>query len=278
MNTYEAKKQLRIERLEKAGRLAKELSERLHSTARSMAEVIPFGQPILVGHHSERGDRAYRSRIQRRFEKSFELADKAAYYARRAESARLNSNISSDDPEAIFKIEEKIARLEKFQDIMKKVNVLIRKFNFDYEIINGRSALIQNEKVQECIKAIIEAGLLKENTAIEIVKPDFCGRVGFASYSLTNNNANISRLKKRIEELTAKRGQETSEQEIDGVKVVKNVEENRLQMFFDGKPSEEKRKQLKSYGFRWSPSNGCWQAFLNNRADYLIQSITGKAV
>lgn len=34
-----------------------------------------------------------------------------------------------------------------------------------------------------------------------ILQPDFCGRVGYADYELTNNNANIRRMKQRLEQL-----------------------------------------------------------------------------
>ena len=47
-------------------------AESSHARARERASVIPFGQPILVGHHSEGRDRNYRADISRDFERSFE--------------------------------------------------------------------------------------------------------------------------------------------------------------------------------------------------------------
>lgn len=38
-------------------------SDRLYSSATDMASVIPMGQPILIGHHSEKRDRRYREKI-----------------------------------------------------------------------------------------------------------------------------------------------------------------------------------------------------------------------
>lgn len=256
MNNYEAKKQRRIERLERAARLTREMSDKLHASARKMAEFIPFGQPILVGHHSERGDRAYRSRIQRRFEKSFELSDKAEYYARRAASARDNSAISSDDPEAVFKLEEKVRGLEKMQETMKTINKIIRKFD------------VKDESQREiCFNEIMKTGLFKkEESARKLLSPDCFGGYGFAKFNLTNNNATIRTAKKRIEELKAKRSQVTTDETFGDIRIVRNFEENRLQIFFPGKPADDIRAKLKSWGFRWSPFNGCWQAFLNNRA------------
>lgn len=65
---------------------------------------------------------------------------------------------------------------------------------------------------------------------------------------------------------------ETKEVEYqNGVKVVENVEENRLQVFFPGKPDEETRTKIKRAGFRWSPTNGCWQAYLTNNSRWNLK-------
>lgn len=59
---------------------------------------------------------------------------------------------------------------------------------------------------------------------------------------------------------------ESEESEINGVRIVKNHSADRLQLFFDGKPSSEIILKLKANAFRWSPSNGCWQRQLTNNA------------
>ncbi|MBD4157523.1 DUF3560 domain-containing protein, partial [Xanthomonas citri pv. citri] len=53
MNSYEAKLEARRERLLTRAQEANKNADSLHKKARSMAGAIPFGQPILVGHHSE---------------------------------------------------------------------------------------------------------------------------------------------------------------------------------------------------------------------------------
>ena len=47
----------------------------------------------------------------------------------------------------------------------------------------------------------------------ELRKPDFCGRVGFPSYMLTNNNQNIHRVENRLKALKAAKEQENTESE-----------------------------------------------------------------
>jgi len=70
-------------------------ADSLYNSAKKMASFIPMGQPILVGHHSEKGHRRYRGKIHDKFGKSFEKRDKAEYYADKAESIverRLNNH------------------------------------------------------------------------------------------------------------------------------------------------------------------------------------------
>ena len=42
-----------------------------------------------------------------------------------------------------------------------------------------------------------------------------------------------------------------------------NMEDNRIQIFFDEKPEEDTRQELKSNGFKWAPSKNAWQRQLN---------------
>ena len=85
---------------------------------------------------------------------------------------------------------------------------------------------------------------------------------------MTNNNAEIRRLKKRIEELSIAKETDYVGWEFEGGEVVPNKENCRLQIFFDEKPDEEKRSALKMRGFHWSPTEGAWQRQLNSNAIY----------
>ena len=77
----------------------------------------------------------------------------------------------------------------------------------------------------------------------------------YASYQLSNYSAEINRLKKSIESLERREETGFVGWQFKGGEAVANQEENRLQLLFDEKPSEEQRSKLKSWGFRWSPSN-----------------------
>lgn len=156
--------------------------------------------------------------------------------------------ISSDDPQAVEKLEAKLATLEKHQEMMKAANAAIRM----KDPAKGDAKLA-------------ELGYTPEDIA-KLRAPDFCGRIGYPAYELQNNNANIRRIRGRIAELK-KRTENTPEGwEFDGGRVVVSTAENRLQIIFDGKPDADIRTELKGEGFRWAPSQGAWQRQLTDNA------------
>lgn len=156
--------------------------------------------------------------------------------------------ISSDDPQAVEKLEAKLAALEKHQEMMKAANAAIRM----KDPAKGDAKLA-------------ELGYTPEDIA-KLREPDFCGRIGYPAYALQNNNANIRRIRGRIAELK-KRTESTPEGwEFDGGRVVVNTTENRLQVIFDGKTDADVRTELKGEGFRWAPSQGAWQRQLTDNA------------
>ena len=107
-SNFEERKQARIERYKELSVKNENKSSELFAQQRKMASVIPMGQPILIGHHSEKGHRSLLNRIDNTMRKSVQASDKAEYYADKANAAENNIAIFSDDPEAIRKLKEKI--------------------------------------------------------------------------------------------------------------------------------------------------------------------------
>lgn len=160
--------------------------------------------------------------------------------------------VSSDDPDAIKKIQAKIDERVKLQERMKKVNAFYRK----HKTVKGCPDLTPQQ---------IEKLMNDKETSWrgEHWRP-------FAEYQLSNNNAEINRLKKRIKSLEAKESHDFWEGEIDGVRVEADRDDNRYKLYFEGKPDEEMRSKLRSNGFKWSPKNQCWQRQLNANAEHAI--------
>jgi Domain of unknown function (DUF3560) len=241
MNRYEFKQARRRERLlARAQRMTAE-SSAAYKHAQAMASAIPFGQPILVGHHSERRDRRYRERIHRTYGKAFALSDAAESAERRA-AAVGSGGISSDDPDAVEKLRAQLVQLEQWQETMRKANACVRK--------NNRGGLVKLG--------------FDEARAAQLFEKDFAGRVGFADYQLKNNNANIRRIKARIAELSVQAQRVDHEEEAGGLTIRHDTTENRVMLLFAAKPAQRVRDLLKRWGFRWSPTNGAWQRQLNN--------------
>lgn len=131
--TYRERREAKAERLRgwAASREAKAAAELARATERASA--IPFGQPILVGHHSEGRDRNYRAKISRGFERSFEHANKAADMSRRADGieAAADRAIYSDDVDAVDRLRERVAELEHERNRWKAYNAACRAGDVD---------------------------------------------------------------------------------------------------------------------------------------------------
>jgi len=157
--------------------------------------------------------------------------------------------ISADDPQAVQKLEKKLESLEKSQETMKAVNAYYRK----HKTLDGCPHLPPEEL--EKLKADMASSWHLED------KP-------FATWALSNNSAEIRRVKDRIKSLSQQKEIGFVGWEFDGGKVEANIEANRLQIFFEDKPDEATREALKSNGFRWSPKAGAWQRQLTSNAYY----------
>ncbi|MDR3414932.1 MAG: DUF3560 domain-containing protein [Nevskia sp.] len=130
MNSYEQKQEARRERLLARAAKLRAAAQRLTQRASQRAAMIPVGQPILIGHHSERRDRNFRNRISRAFEKAVELDNLAHAAAARADGVG-RSGVSSDDPDAIAKLREQVGKLEQVQERMKAANRALRRGDDD---------------------------------------------------------------------------------------------------------------------------------------------------
>jgi hypothetical protein len=260
MNAYEEKRQARIERLQDAAERKAKESTAAYERSRKMASAIPFGQPIHVGHYSEKGDRSYRAKIGRLMDKSCELGAESKELAARAEAAEANDAISSDDPEAVVKLKVKLAGMKAQQALGKAANAAHKKFLKD--------------------PASLDAANLPDKTkeTIRNYKPAYSWEPHpMPPYWFSNLGANIRRVEQRIKQLESQVDRTAAEPvEADWGRLVENVEANRLQMFFPGKPSEAIRACLKSHGFRWAPSEGAWQRQLHNGSKYAAECVIKK--
>ena len=126
MNRKE-KQQARAERYEELARKAETQSTQAWEKSHEMVSHIPMGQPILVGHHSERGHRRLLDRSWNKMGESVKLGEKADYYRQKAEAAANNDAIYTGDDDAEERLKEKIAKLEQLQEQRRTKSSVTRK-------------------------------------------------------------------------------------------------------------------------------------------------------
>ncbi|MBR0491569.1 MAG: DUF3560 domain-containing protein [Clostridia bacterium] len=137
---YEDRRQRRIERYEELSKKANEEAEaRSNSSANRILSLTP-GQPILIGHHSEKKHRRLIEKAHNDIKKSIELSDKSEYYKGKAESVSNSKAIYDDDPMAIQKLRNKLERLEN-----ERASIKAREHN-TWELTNIGATIRETKK------------------------------------------------------------------------------------------------------------------------------------
>jgi hypothetical protein len=180
MSTYRERRLARAEKLRGWSASNEAKGDAAYERAHDIGAMIPMGQPILVGHHSERRHRRDIARIDAGMRASIELADKAARQASSADEIERQAAaaVYDDDPDAIERLEAKLAGLEAKREAYKAKRAEIRKTH--REALKGKTAWEKEEVMRAA---------------------------GAPQYSITNLGGNITRTRDRIARL--KREKET---------------------------------------------------------------------
>jgi class 3 adenylate cyclase len=168
--------------------------------------------------------------------------------------------IMSGDADVVERLKEEIQQAETKQARMKEANAAIRKHKKA-----GPAAQVA---------ALVALGFT-ETVAAKLLEPDACGRIGFADFQLTNNSANIRRMQARLVTVEKAHATPATEREGTNARIEDCPADNRVRLFYPGKPDADTRAALKSSGFRWTPSLGCWQAYRNNRTIPTARKLAG---
>lgn len=232
----------KLERRAEWAAKAETRSAQRFNAAHKIADGIPFGQPILVGHHSEAHARRDQDRIYTNMSKACELADLAKHHESKAAglSDQLERAIFSDDSDATEALRARIAENEAKRDQMKKINSLYRKAD-----VAGLLALgIDIERLKA---KLAEAG-------------SYWGSAPHLPYELTNLGARIRDDKKRLEQIerdqVRKAKTEEKMAESDAGVIVEPCNGGYCLVTFADKPERPILDALKAAGFWWS--KGSW--------------------
>lgn len=158
------------------------------------------------------------------------------------------SAIFSDDPKATEKILKKISLLEKSLDRMKLANLICRKhqkIKFDVGL---------------CAAEISKKVGLKLEDAILLLKPSISGNIKpFDSYSISNANIEIKRLKKRLEDLEIIDDKKINIKKDFGNGIsIDLTEDSKIIISFPDRPTTGIIDSLKNNGFKWSRYRVAW--------------------
>lgn len=233
----EAKLDKRLEWAE--GRDAK--ASRHFNTARTIADGIPFGQPILVGHHSEKHARRDAGRIDSNMRNACDSSDMAAHHRGKAAGieSQLNGSIFSDDPDALEALEARIAELNAKRDKMKASNKAFRKGDEPW------AALLEITVEQA---AAMRVKIMEGYSWCQQPHP---------SYELQNLGGNINRLRKRLKTVAAHQERSAAAEAAGGVSV--EIIDKYARVTFAEKPDRSILNDLRAAGFRWG--SGCWTGY-----------------
>lgn len=225
----------------------------LHAQGRVMSSMIVGPARFPVAANRKKSDTA-----DRRAQEASDFLKKGI--ARLSKAARAPIDKSPDAARA--QVQANLDSREAQQARMKAVNAAHAKFVKDPSSLD-KSDLPDTDKT-----------LIREYTPKYSWEPH-----PFAPYELTNNNAEIKRLRARLAE-TEKRVEAAAAGPVEssrpGVRVEENAEDDRLRLFFDEKPGEAVRTDLKANGFRWSPNAGAWQRQLTDNARHVTQRLLDK--
>lgn len=239
---YHERREARIERLEERVNKTMQKADDRFATAHQIGSYIPFGQPILVGHHSEGRHRRDLDKIDTNMRKGCDLLEKAKKQKWAAEGAAKNNAISSDNPDALNLLRLKLADAESdhkhLADTRKAWQML------------QRGTLEKNKTISDDIKEAVIAF---------VPGTEYFSREPVLAYELQNSNANIKTIKDRIANLEKMAEPAQPDRQIEDITIIDSKTLNRVQIVFPGKPDDATRLLLKRNGFKWAPSQGAWQ-------------------
>jgi hypothetical protein len=183
--TYRERREARAERLREWAAKRETRAEQAAASVDTLTSLIPLGQPILRGHHSQKRAERDRDRIVNGTRRVVEHSTKAREFTSRAANieAAAEHAIYSDDADAITRLTERIAGLESERETIKAYNATCRKGTAD--------------------PATLPAKLARElASSIRVWGDVQCPGGRFPSYTLRNLSGNIGRQKRRLTALT----------------------------------------------------------------------------
>ena len=200
--TYRERRLRRAERRDDWADGRRRKARAAESTADAIASGIPMGQPILVGHHSEKRHRRDADRITKSMDRMVEHDRMADHHEQAAKTirAQVDRSIYDDDTDRDDRLRDKIADLERQRGRMREINAWFGKHG-GVPRRNLWKAGPESQKM--AVRAIMRCKDELQLTATEMrdieLAAQMNGVLGYPSYALSNLGANIRRAQKRLD-------------------------------------------------------------------------------
>ena len=208
--TYRERRERRAARREQWAESRDTKATASREGAKAIADAIPFGQPILVGHHSEKRARKDADRIQGGFRKAAEHEDMATHHRQAADTIRhqLDNSVYDDDEDACERLRDRIAEREAERERTKAVNRAAAKACREQGIkrhLRGWQPPIEEvRKASDALKLVwerMDCTAEEKRDTLAVFKHQYW--VGYPPYALSNLGAKIRRDQKRLARLEA---------------------------------------------------------------------------
>jgi hypothetical protein len=193
-----------------------------------------------------------------------ELSDTAKELEQRA-AAVGTGGISSDDPDAIAKLDDKRTDLERRRDDMKSLN----KWHKAHKTVDGWADAQVDRDAEEI------AGIVKEALSNLHVWHGVYA-VPFPTYALSNLGARIRDAAKRVERIEAVASLEPSTETIGLATITVDPTDNRVLVAFPSRLTKDDYKAMRSAGFVWSPTRSAFVRKLSTGAIYWARHVAGR--
>lgn len=137
-------------------------AERTRQAVAAIADNIPLGQPILVGHHSERRARKDAERIENGMRRAVKLWDTSTYWTRRAQGALAHARYLERPDVRSRRIKKLEAELRKLDRIEKEADAVLARWALvdkpeKWKPREDGSTLTREERA-ECIAGMSHGG------------------------------------------------------------------------------------------------------------------------
>jgi hypothetical protein len=228
----------RIERRQEWAAAAEKEQGARFGAAKSIADGIPFGQPILVGHHSEKHARRDQERIWTNMRKGVDAGKRAERHESVAESLErsLGKSIFSDDDDAPEALRARIAEREAELARINAINKAARAGKLE-----SIDPPLSNEEI-------------KQLDSCQRFAPCWSGKPGFPPYHASNLRGRITADRKRLKDVECRQSRHEQAVERGGLFIERSGDW--CSVCFAEKPAQDVINDLRASDFRWS--GGAW--------------------